>query len=267
MINVAMTGASGRVGREIIRTIFESEGVRLTGAVEAPGHACVGAPAFRQAGVDAEGPRIEDSFDRVEESFDVIIDFSDPSVLERILEAAVKSRSALVIGSTGHGKDNLERIHAVSAEVPCVHAPNMSVGVNILFHLVREASRVMGEEFDIEVVETHHRLKKDAPSGTALKIAEIAASSRGLDPAAVSRFGRKGLTGPRPEKEIGIHSVRGGDEVGEHVVLFDTVGERISIAHRSRSRATFARGAIMAARWVTGKPPGLYGMEDVLGLG
>ncbi|MFC1888573.1 4-hydroxy-tetrahydrodipicolinate reductase [Thermodesulfobacteriota bacterium] len=267
MIKAVMTGASGRMGREIIREIFASEGITLAAAVEAGGHPCVGESAFRQAGIDAEGPPIGDNLDRVEGPFDVIIDFSLPSALEGILEAAEKNGSALIIGSTGHGKEQLERIHDVSARVSCVYAPNMSVGVNILFHLVREASRVMGEGFDVEVVETHHRLKKDAPSGTALKIAEIAASSRGLDPEAISRFGRRGQTGQRPAEEIGIHSIRGGDEVGEHIVMFDTVGERISISHRSRSRATFARGAVMAARWASGKPPGLYGMNDVLGLG
>ena len=186
MMKVVTTGASGRVGREIIREIFASEGITLTAAVEAVGHPCVGEPAFRQAGIDAEGPEIEDNIDHVEGPFDVIIDFSLPAALEGVLAAAERIGSGLVIGSTGHGKEQLKGIHAVAAKVPCVHAPNMSVGVNILFHLVREASRVMGEDFDVEIVETHHRLKKDAPSGTALKIAEVVASSRDLNPAAIS---------------------------------------------------------------------------------
>ena len=265
MTRAVLVGAAGRMGGEIIREMAGIDEIDLVGALEAPGHPDLGRGIFHLNGLDPEGPALVDAFDKVDSPFDVIVDFALPSALEEVLSVASDRGAALVIGSTGHSREQESSIREVAKRVPCVHAPNMSVGVNILFYLVGKAAKIAGEEFDIEVVETHHRFKQDAPSGTALRIARTAARARGLEPQQVLCCGRRG-TGPREAREIGIHSIRGGDEVGEHRVIFDSMGERFEISHRARSRAIYARGAVSAALWVVGRSPGLYDMRDVLGL-
>jgi 4-hydroxy-tetrahydrodipicolinate reductase len=197
---------------------------------------------------------------------DVVIDFSHPSATEAVNRACLGGGKPLVIGTTGHSEEQRASIEAASKSLPIVFSPNFSVGVNALFWLTREAARMLGEDFDLEVTEMHHRLKKDAPSGTAKKLAEILSDVRKLDYARNVRHGREGQVGERPSNEIGVHSIRGGDVVGDHTVTFAASGERLELTHKASSRETFAAGALRAACWVVGKPPGLYSMQDVLGL-
>ncbi len=196
---------------------------------------------------------------------DVIVDFSAPTATAALLQLAVARRKPLVIGTTGHPVDEKARLLALAAKVPCVWADNFSVGVNVLFSLTRRAARILGADYDAEVVEMHHRFKKDAPSGTAARLLEIILEERRLTAAAL-RHGRKGLTGGRPPGEVGIHAVRGGDVVGDHTVIFAGLGERLELVHKASDRAIFARGALRAAQWVVAQRPGVYDMQDVLGL-
>ena len=197
---------------------------------------------------------------------EIVIDFSSAPALDVLLAGCRQRRCPLVIGTTGHTAEQRAAIHGAARDIPIVFAANYSVGVNALFWLTRQAARILGPDFDLEIVEVHHRLKKDAPSGTARRLAELLADARGLDYGAAARHGRKGIVGARGEREIGVHAVRGGDVVGEHTVLFADAGERLELTHRASSRETFALGALRAAAWLRGQPPGLYDMEDVLGL-
>jgi 4-hydroxy-tetrahydrodipicolinate reductase len=241
-VRVLLVGAKGRMGQAITA-------------------AANGAGAEIVAGLD-QG----DDLTREVSGCDVVIDFSHPSATGAVNRACVDAAKPLVIGTTGHSKDERSVIEAASKSLPVILSPNFSIGVNALFWLTREAARMLGEDFDLEIVETHHRSKKDAPSGTAKKLAEILCEVRKLDYAANARHGREGLIGERPAKEIGVHSIRAGDVVGDHTVIFAGLGERLELTHKASSRDTFAAGALRASRWIVGKPPGLYSMEDVLGL-
>ncbi len=199
---------------------------------------------------------------------DVVVDFSHPDATAAVVAAAVAAGRPLVIGTTGHeagARRELAALAALAARVPTVWAGNFSVGVNLLFALAGRAARALGPEFDIELVEMHHRRKQDAPSGTAARLLEVLREARGLGPEAV-RHGREGLVGPRPDAEIGVHALRGGDVVGDHTVVFAGPGERVELVHKAGDRAVFARGALRAAEWVVRQPPGLYDMQDLLGL-
>lgn len=200
------------------------------------------------------------------EAGEAVVDFSGAALTTELLAACRDARQPLVIGTTGHDRDQRAAIADAARAVPIVFAANFSVGVNTLFWLTRQAARILGPGFDLEVIEVHHRLKKDAPSGTARRLAEILAETRSLSYDEDIRHGRHGLVGERPAAEIGLHAVRGGDVVGEHTVLFADLGERIELVHRASSRESFAVGALRAAAWLQGRPPGLYDMEDVLGL-
>jgi 4-hydroxy-tetrahydrodipicolinate reductase len=197
---------------------------------------------------------------------DVVIDFSNPSATDALCRACRDAKKPVVIGTTGHSEKERGLIEEMAKSVSVVFSPNFSVGVNALFWLTRKAGQMLGEDFDLEITEMHHRLKKDAPSGTAKKLAEILCEVRQLDYNQNVRHGREGLVGERPAKEIGVHSIRGGDVVGDHTVTFAGAGERLELTHKAASRETFAGGALRAARWIVGKPPGLYSMENVLGL-
>ncbi|MSU24817.1 MAG: 4-hydroxy-tetrahydrodipicolinate reductase [Opitutus sp.] len=196
---------------------------------------------------------------------EVIVDFSSPAATKSLLELAIAQRKAIVLGTTGHSAAEKQALLALAAKVPCVWAGNFSVGVNLLFALTRRAAGVLGADYDAEVVEMHHRFKKDAPSGTAARLLEIILEERQLTAAAL-RHGRAGLVGERTPTEVGIHALRGGDVVGDHTVMFAALGERIELTHRASDRAIFARGALRAAQWVVAQPPGVYDMQDVLGL-
>jgi 4-hydroxy-tetrahydrodipicolinate reductase len=197
---------------------------------------------------------------------DAVIDFSHHSTVEPVLARCVEHHRTLVIGTTGHTEGQIAAIRHASALIPIVFAPNYSIGVNTLFWLTRKAAEILGPSFDLEVVEMHHRLKKDAPSGTARRLAEILAEARSLSYQKDARHGRQGIVGERTDNEIGVHAIRGGDVVGDHTVIFATQGERVELTHKASSRETFARGAIRAALWVHDQPAGLYDMQDVLGL-
>jgi 4-hydroxy-tetrahydrodipicolinate reductase len=197
---------------------------------------------------------------------DVVIDFSHPSATDAIHRICLSGKKPLVVGTTGHSAAEREILLETAKSLPIVWSPNFSIGVNVLFWLTRKTAEMLGPDFDLEVLEMHHRLKKDAPSGTAKKLAEILAEVRQLDYEKNVAHGREGLVGERPAKEIGVHSIRGGDVVGDHTVTFAGRGERLELTHKASSRDTFAAGALRAARWVVGKPPGLYSMKDVLGL-
>lgn len=196
---------------------------------------------------------------------DVIIDFSSHAATGKLLELAVAKRKPIVIGTTGHGAEEKKKLLALAAQVPCVWAGNFSVGVNLLFALTRRASAVLGADYDAEVVEMHHRFKKDAPSGTAARLLEIILEERKLTANAL-RHGRSGITGERQPTEVGVHALRGGDVVGEHTVMFAALGERVELTHKASDRGIFARGAVRAAHWVVKQKPGVYDMQDVLGL-
>ena len=244
-LRVTLVGAAGRMGKAI-----EACALREPAAHE------IAARAGRR-----------DDLAAAVQAGDVVIDFSGPATTSAVLAACRDARKGLVLGTTGHSAAERALIEAAArTDIPVVFAANFSVGVNALFWLTREAARILGPAFDLEVIEVHHRLKKDAPSGTARRLAEILAEARGLDDSATTRHGREGLVGARPASEIGMHAVRGGDVVGEHTVLFADVGERLELVHRASSRETFAAGALRAAAWVAGRSPALYDMEDVLGL-
>jgi 4-hydroxy-tetrahydrodipicolinate reductase len=196
---------------------------------------------------------------------DVVIDFSHPNASSELGHACAEAKKPAVIGTTGQSKEERAALEKLALSVPVVLSPNFSVGVNALFWLTRKAAQMLGDGFDLEITEMHHRLKKDAPSGTAGKLAEILCQVRQLDYTKDVRHGREGLIGERPAKEIAVHSIRGGDVVGDHTVTFAGVGERLELSHKAASRETFALGALRAARWIVGKPAGLYSMEDVLG--
>jgi 4-hydroxy-tetrahydrodipicolinate reductase len=241
-VRVLLVGAKGRMGQTI------------SAAAEA-------ADVVVVAGLD-----LGDDLTKHIEACDVVIDFSHPSATEELCRVCRGAAKPVVIGTTGHSKEGRALIEEISRSLPVVFSPNFSVGVNALFWLTRKAAQMLGNDFDLEIVETHHRLKKDAPSGTAKKLAEILCEVRQLDYGTNIRHGREGLVGERPAKEIGVHSIRGGDVVGDHTVTFAGAGERLELAHKASSRETFAAGALRAAHWIVGKAPGLYSMEDVLGL-
>lgn len=262
MIKTAVNGASGRMGRRIIGLLAEQADCTLVCAVEKPGHPDVGKDAGLVAGTRQLGVSISE---RVCGAPDVLLDFSGPDAcLARAKECAALG-TAVLVGTTGLSSGQVQQLERdVAPKVPVLIAPNMSVGVNLLFELIGPVARALGEEYDVEIIETHHRRKKDAPSGTALKLAQTICQALGWDPDQALTYGREGAVGERPRKQLAVHAVRGGDVVGEHTVIFAGEGERIELTHRAGSRDVFARGAIRAARFLAGRPPGLYSMKDVL---
>jgi 4-hydroxy-tetrahydrodipicolinate reductase len=255
---VVVCGALGRMGRRILALCHADPELRLAGATVRPGSP--------QAGSQVHGVTLREDLPAAATGADVIIDFTTPVHAIGAARLAADAGVALVVGTTGLGADAHAALEAAAQRVPVVWAPNMSVGVNLLAALVDRASRALGAGWDAEIVELHHRHKRDAPSGTALALAEAAARARGLDPHAARRSVRDGDVGARPDGEIGVMALRGGDVVGEHTVFFLGGGERLELTHRATDRDVFARGALRAARWAVGRPPGLYGMREVLGL-
>ena len=266
MVKVVVAGASGRMGGRLVSLIKESSDLQLVGAVERKGHTAIGADAGDVAGCGRIGVAVTDNLTALADRADVLIDFTAPDVSLAHMEIMAAYRKAVVIGTTGLSAKQLAELQELAKQVACVFSPNMSVGVNVILKVLAEMARTFGEDYDIEVTEAHHRLKKDAPSGTALKMAQVLADATGKDLDKVAAYGRKGMIGERKRGEIGIQVIRAGDIVGDHTVLFGGPGERIEVTHRAHSRDTFARGALRAARWVVTRPPGLYDMHDVLGL-
>lgn len=266
MIKVIVTGAAGRMGARLIALTKESAALTLAGAVERKGHLLIGEDAGEAAGCGHTGITIAEDLSTVLSDGEVVVDFSAPDASLEHLRLAAQRRCAMVLGTTGFTANDLAELRALARHIPCVFSPNMSVGVNLLFTVLADMAKTLGDDYDIEVIEAHHRLKKDAPSGTALKFAEVLAKAvnRNLDQVGV--YERKGQIGERKPGEIGIQTIRAGDIVGDHTIMFGGMGERIEVTHRAQSRDTFARGALRAARWVVKQPPGLYDMIDVLGL-
>lgn len=265
MMRVAVAGASGRMGRTLLEAVAQAPDVRLAAALERPGSPFLGRDAGELVGAPC-GVVIDDDIERTLATADVLIDFTRPEATLAHLAACDVLKVKLVIGTTGLTEHHRARMVDVAQRIGIVAAPNMSVGVNLVFKLLDAAARVLAEGYDVEIVEAHHRHKVDAPSGTALRMGEVVANALGRELASCAVYGREGITGERNPSTIGFATVRGGDIVGDHTVLFAGMGERVEITHKASSRATFAQGALRAARWLADRPAGLYDMQDVLGL-
>jgi 4-hydroxy-tetrahydrodipicolinate reductase len=267
MAYVVVCGAMGRMGRAVLGALKERPyGLTLSGALEVPGHPLLGQDAFEAAGVGKAGVAITDDFSVAIAGADVAIDFTHAgSSVDHAREASAAGKP-IVIGSTGFEPGQVDQVREAAKGIPCVLSPNMSVGVNLMFKVAADVARTLGDDYDVEIVEVHHRFKKDSPSGTAVKLAEAVAGALGREMRDAGVYGRKGFVGERTRREIGVFAVRAGDVVGEHTLVFGGIGERFEITHRAHSRETFARGAVRAAAWVLGKPAGLYDMQDVLGV-
>jgi 4-hydroxy-tetrahydrodipicolinate reductase len=243
LLNILVTGSQGRMGMAIIDCCNNDSEVNVSGKID-----------------------VGDSIKEHILPCDVIIDFSTHKFTGELLQESIDYQKPLVIGTTGHSDEDLASIKKASEKLSIVMAPNFSIGVNTLFWLTQKTTQILGDSFDLEVIEMHHKMKIDAPSGTAKRLGEILAEERGVSYTDDTAHGRKGITGKRPPKEIGMHSLRGGDVVGDHTVIYANDGERIELTHKASSRNTFANGAIHAAKWLTGRDPGLYDMQDVLDL-
>jgi 4-hydroxy-tetrahydrodipicolinate reductase len=266
MTNICIVGAGGRMGRTLIEAVQQAEGLKLTVATERAGSSLIGADAGELAGVGRLGVTISEDPAAHVDAFDVLVDFTRPEGSLEHLEICRRAGRAMVIGTTGFTEAQKQVIRDAAKEIPVVFAPNMSVGVNLCLRLLDLAARVLGDEVDIEVIEAHHRHKVDAPSGTALRMGEVVAEALGRDLAECAVYGREGHTGERDPKTIGFETIRAGDIVGEHTVMFAGLGERVEITHKASSRMTFAKGAVRASAWLKGRPAGLYDMQDVLDL-
>lgn len=268
MTRIAIVGVAGRMGRTLVNAVEQDAGATLVGGVVEPGSSLVGVDIGELAGVGKKGVTAVDSLEALADDVEVLIDFTAPKVTLSNLAFCAEHGKRMVIGTTGMSDDEIAELDGFRDRVPMVFAPNMSVGVNLTLKLLQTAAKALGDEgYDIEVIESHHRHKVDAPSGTAIKMGEVVAESLGRNLKEHGVFERVGQCGPRSDKEIGFATVRAGDIVGEHTVMFATEGERIEITHKASSRMTFAKGAVRAARWVADKDSGRYDMQDVLGLG
>ena len=263
---VGITGAGGRMGRTLIETIAQQPGLQLAAAVEQPDSSLIGADAGELAGLGKLGVPVSAALADVIEDIDVLIDFTVPAATLANLETCARAGKAMVIGTTGFTADQDQLIKQAAGKIAVCKASNFSTGVNLCFKLLDMAARVLGDDVDIEIVEAHHRHKIDAPSGTALSMGGVVANALGRDLAEVAVYGREGQTGARKRDTIGFATVRAGDIVGDHTVIFAADGERVEITHKASSRMSFARGAVRAAGWLVGREPRLYDMQDVLGL-
>ena len=266
MVRIAVAGAAGRMGRHLIEACSHTPGVRCSAAIEHADNPLLENDAGGVAGVGKLGVNISADLTQISDDFDVMIDFTRPDATLTHLAHCVSADKRLVIGTTGFSLEQKQQISQAAQQIPVVFAPNMSIGVNVCLKLLEMAAQALGNDVDIEIIEGHHRHKVDAPSGTALRMGEIVAQTLGRDLAQCAVYGREGHTGERKRESIGFATVRAGDLVGEHTVMFAGIGERIEITHKASSRMNFANGAIRAAQWLSSQPAGLYDMHDVLGL-
>jgi 4-hydroxy-tetrahydrodipicolinate reductase len=266
MLNIAVTGAAGRMGRNLIQSCCDNSKCQLGAAIEHESNPFIGNDAGAVAGVGNLNINLVSQLSDVTGNFHTLIDFTRPEVTLKNLDICVANGKNIVIGTTGFSDQQKKLIHQASNSIGVVFAPNMSVGVNLCFKLLDIAARVLGDDVDIEVIEAHHRHKVDAPSGTAIRMGEVVAQALGRDLDECAVYGRQGVTGERERKTIGFETIRAGDIVGDHTVLFADIGERIEITHKASSRMTFANGAIRAALWLENKNNGIYDMQDVLDL-
>lgn len=265
VLRIGVTGAAGRMGRTLIEAVSGADnGIQLSAAIHRKGSSLIGSDAGELAGIGRVGVPIVETL--AEANFDLLIDFTLVEPTLENLDYCVQNDKMMVIGTTGFSDVQKAKISDAGTRIPIVFAANMSVGMNMCFHLLKQMSQVLGDDSDIEIIETHHRHKLDAPSGTALRLGEVIADTLGRNLGDCAVYGREGISEPRDRKTIGFATVRAGDVVGDHTVLFASEGERVELTHRASSRMTFAKGAVRAARWLQGRPSHLYDMQDVLGL-
>ena len=263
---IAVVGAAGRMGRMFVEAIASDDRVKLGAAIERPDSSLLGVDAGELVGVGTLGVKLSASLSEVIDQFDTVIDFTTPAFTLNNVALCREHKKSVVIGTTGLSDDQKQQLKDAGQTIPIVFASNMSVGVNLTFKLLETAARILNEDADIEIIEAHHRNKVDAPSGTALTMGEIVADATGRDLKTSAIYGREGVTGVRDRETIGFSTIRAGDVIGDHTVLFATEGERVEITHKASNRVIYARGALRAVRWLADKPAGLYSMQDVLGL-
>jgi 4-hydroxy-tetrahydrodipicolinate reductase len=266
MADVVVAGAAGRMGSRLVTLLQQESELRLVGALEAPGHAALGRDAGETAGVGRIGIPIGADTDALLGKDRILIEFSVPEASLAHVREVLHHGGRAVIGTTGFSPVQREELARIGRSIPLLVSPNMSVGVNVAFKVLADMARLLGDEYDVEIVETHHRFKKDAPSGTAMRMAEVVAQALGRDLATTAVYDRHEKLAERSRKEIGMAALRSGDVVGEHTVVFGSLGERLELTHRAHSRDNFARGALRGARFIATAAPGLYSMQDVLGL-
>lgn len=266
MIKAIVSGAAGRMGQRIINAICGAAGIEVSAGLESAAHPDLGKDVGLVAGVGQLGIKLQPQLESIIEQGDVVIEFTNPEVSLEHLKVAAKAGKPMVIGTTGFSAEQLNTINQLAQNIAVVFSPNMSVGVNLAFTVLKTMAQVLGDDYDVEIVEAHHRGKLDAPSGTALKMAQVIAQALGRNLDEVGVYGRRGRIGERTPEEIGVHTVRAGDIVGNHTVIFAGIGESIELTHRAHSRDTFAKGAVRAAKFVITAPSGLHDMQAVLGL-
>jgi 4-hydroxy-tetrahydrodipicolinate reductase len=266
MADVVVAGAAGRMGNRLVALLHEERDLRLVAALEAPGHAALGRDAGEVAGIGRVSVPITADAEAVLGKDRILIEFSVPEASLAHARLVARQGGRAVIGTTGFTPAQRDELAAIGRSIAILVAPNMSVGVNVAFRILADMARMLGDDYDVEIVETHHRFKKDAPSGTALRMAEVVAQALGRDLARTAVYDRHDKLAERTRKEIGMAALRSGDVVGEHTVSFGALGERLELTHRAQSRDNFARGALRAARFIASARPGLYSMQDVLGL-
>jgi len=265
-VRVGVCGAAGRMGKTVLEVCNETDNVEIAAAIEYKGSSMIGLDAGEQAGIGKIDVEITDDIAKISDQIDVLIDFTIASSLTENLEKCHAAGKCMVIGTTGLDDEQKELINKMAKDIAIVFAPNMSIGVNLCLKLLEMAAQVIGEASDIEIIEAHHRHKKDAPSGTALRMGEVIADTLGRNLKECAVYGREGVTGERDKNTIGFATIRAGDIVGEHTVMFASAGERVEITHKATSRKTFASGAVRAAQWLAEKDKGLFDMQDVLGI-
>ncbi len=266
MTRIAVTGAAGRMGRTLLEAINQTEGVKVSAAIERENNPFIGKDAGELAGLGTFNVLISDQLEKVINDFDVLIDFTAPEATLANARICAQHGKKLVVGTTGLNDSQKKELAESAAKTAIMFAPNMSVGVNLSLKLLEMAASVLGDDVDIEIIEAHHRHKVDAPSGTALRMGEVIAKTLGRDLNECAVYGRQGQEGPRERKTIGFETIRAGDIVGDHTVMFAADGEILEITHKASSRMTFARGAVRASKWIAEKDKGLFDMQDVLGF-
>jgi 4-hydroxy-tetrahydrodipicolinate reductase len=266
MIKVSIMGVAGRMGRSIFHILNAEDDILIVGATEISGHPEIGNDIGLISGEGELGVRISDTVEQSSADADVIVDFTTPSSTLANAKYAASNGKAIIIGTTGFTEEEKKELSKLSENFPCVFSPNMSIGVNVMFEATKKLAEILGDDYDVEIIEAHHKHKVDAPSGTALRLGEAAAEGLGRDFNKVVRFERYGAIGERKEQEIGIQTIRAGDIVGEHTVIFCGAEERIELTHRAMSRDNFAKGVVRAVKWIPGKSAGIYTMKQVLGI-
>jgi len=264
MIKVIVCGGCGKMGSTVARLVHQNEDMKLVGIIESPAQPNIGKDWGIAEGLGETGIIIQDNLEEIIRNTDQVVEFTNPQASIQHLEIVSKYKKAMIVGTTGFSPEENEKIKNLARDIPFLLSPNMSLGVNLLFKLAAEVATVLGDDYDIEIMETHHRFKKDAPSGTAKKLAQEIARVKNINLDEVVIYGREGMIGERKGGEIGIHSIRGGDITGEHTVMFTALGERLELTHKAHSRDTFAYGTIQAIKFMEGKPAGFYEMKDVL---